>query len=122
MRFSRPEMCATTKISGTSRLLREEGPRKRPAGGNERVRETIGFSQELILQYILKERKKESILFLKLPTHLQTLRATFLGTAFSAFKFGYLCSLSRRCTYILKEHVTEFKSSSKFSVPLVRSN
>ncbi len=30
-----------------SRLLREEGPRKRPAGGIERVRETIGFSQEL---------------------------------------------------------------------------
>ncbi len=28
--------------SGTSRLLREEGPRKRTAGGNERVRETIG--------------------------------------------------------------------------------
>ncbi len=41
------EMCATTKISGTSRLLREEGPRKGPAGGIERVRETIGFSQEL---------------------------------------------------------------------------
>ncbi len=29
------------------RLPREEGPRKRPAGGNERVRKTIGFSKVL---------------------------------------------------------------------------